>query len=431
MNYDLAVIGSGPAGQKGAIAAAKIGKRVVVIDRGSMLGGVCLRTGTIPSKTLREAVLHLGGFRQRAFYGSDYTVKADIRREDLMSRVAMVVERQAEVVHDQLKRNGVDMIDGTARFTGPHDLVVDTPNGPVAVTADHILIACGTRPARREDLPFDHPQVGDADQILDRLEGELATSAIVIGAGVIGLEYASMFAALGRPVTVIEARDEILGYVDREIIDHLVSHLNSQGLVLRLGQTVEHVVPRGDEIAVELASGEVITAGGVLYAVGRQPNTDRLDLAKAGLEGDARGRVVVDENYRTALPHVYAAGDVIGFPALASTSAEQGRVAACHMFGQSFRHSSEMLPYGIYTIPEISMVGRTERDLADKGIPYLVGRSFFRELAKAQIIGDRTGMLKLVFDPQSLKILGVHVIGDQAAELVHIGLAAMAAGATL
>lgn len=431
-HFDLAVIGSGPAGQKGAIAAAKAGKRVVVVDGEGMLGGVCLKTGTIPSKTLREAILYLTGFRQRAFYGDAYTVKREIRIEDLAHRVDSVVRRQQEVVGDQLRRNGIELLEGLARFKDPRVLQIDVPGNSVGVEAENILIACGTRPARRQDLPFDHPAVRDADQILEKVRGEFRKSVIVIGAGVIGLEYASMMAALDMEVTVVEARDELLGFVDREVIGHLVEHLSGREVQFRLGEEVETVEPQGeDSVAVRLKSGDSLVADRVLYAVGRQPNTDRLNLEAAGLAVDKRGRIEVDDTFRTAVPHIYAAGDVIGFPALASTSMEQGRVAACHMFGLPVRYQPELLPYGIYTIPEVSMVGKTDRDLQSDERPYAVGRSFFRELARAQIIGDRTGMLKLVFDPETLGILGVHVVGDGAAELVHIGLAAMIAGGTL
>jgi len=431
--YDLVAIGSGPAGQKGALAAPKAGKRVAIVDGQGDLGGVCLQTGTIPSKTLREAVLYLSGVRQRAFYGSDYRLKQKIRIEDLQLRVRAVIERQQEVVRDQLERNAIDIVDGMAKFTGPHTLEAVSSDGSVSLEADHVLIACGTRPARREDLPFDHPKVRDADQILQVVEGEISPTGIVIGAGVIGLEYASMMAAAGVKVTVIEARDEIMGFVDRELIKHLVEHLSGLGVVFRLGEEVDRVDPddAAGGVDVHLASGDVVHAAAVLYAVGRQPNSDRLNLDAIGLPVDKRGRIEVDEHYRTALPHVYAAGDVIGFPALASTSAEQGRVAACHMFELPYRHMPDLLPYGIFTIPEMSMVGKHEQELAEAGVPYVVGRAHFRELARAQITGDLTGMLKLIVDPDEHTLLGVHVVGEGAAEIVHIGLAAMFAGGTI
>ena len=347
-------------------------------------------------------------------------------------RVNEVTRIAQEVIHDQLRRNGVELLEGMARFTGAHSLEVETADGPVPVEAEHVLIACGTQPARREDLPFDHPAVRDADQLLQRLTGDLSRSSIVIGGGVIGLEYASMATALGKKVTVIEARNELLGFVDREIIDHLMTHLVGNGVTFLLGEEVEKVHPESEQsVRVHLKSGGDVLADRVLYAVGRQPNSDRLNLESISLPVDARGRVEVHENFQTKIPHIYAAGDVIGFPALASTSMEQGRVAACHMFGLPHRHSPELLPYGIYTIPEISTVGRTERELRDAGKRCAVWRAWFRELAKAQIIGDRTGLLKLVFDPESLAVQGVHVIGDGATELIHIGLAVMIAGGTI
>lgn len=430
--FDLAVIGSGPAGQKAAIAAAKAGKRVALAEGPDTLGGVCLTTGTIPSKTLREAVLYLTGARQRAFYGETAAIKKEIRIEDLRVRVNEVLRVQREVISDQLHRNGIEVISGMARFVDANTLEIDTEAGVVTIEADFVLIACGTRPARREDLPFDHPSVQDADQVLERLAGDLKKSAIVVGGGVIGLEYASMGAALGMKVTVIEARDELLGFVDREIVEHLTSHLVEQGTTFLLGEEVAQVEPEGERsVRVRLKSGGEVLADSVLYAVGREPNADRLNLEAIPLPTDERGRIEVNEEFRTEIPHIYAAGDVIGFPALASTSAEQGRVAACHMFGLTHRHSPELLPYGIYTIPEISTVGKNERELKQAGVPHAVGRAWFRELARAQIMGDRTGMLKLVFDSRTLRILGVHVIGDGASELVHIGLAAMMAGGTV
>ncbi len=433
MGYDLAVIGSGPAGQKAAIAAAKLGKRVVIIDGEGMLGGVCLKTGTIPSKTLREAVLYLTGFRQRAFYGHNFRLQHRISMEDLIARVDQVVERQQAVVHDQLRRNGVEMLAGMARFSDPHTLDVATSDGSVAVEAQFVLVACGTRPARSDEIPFDHPNVLDADQVYDTVEGrELATSGIVVGAGVIGMEYVCMMAALGMKVTVIDGREELLDFVDREMVEALTSHLRRQGVTFRLGENVESVTVEDDgTVVARLASGKSVRAERMLYAVGRQPNTDRINVDAAGLDVDKRGRLQVNEHFQTPVPHIYAAGDVIGFPSLASTSMEQGRLAACHMFGIHCKHVPELLPYGIYTIPEISMVGRTERQLTEEKVPYEVGLSRFGELAKAQIIGDRTGLLKIVFDPESLELLGVHIFGDCASELAHIGQTVMATRGTI
>ena len=431
--YDLAVIGSGPAGQKAAIAAAKLGKRVAVVDRSGVLGGVCLHTGTIPSKTLREGVLYLSGLRMRAFYGPDYALNERIRVDDLRVRVDQVVKRQMEVVHDQLRRNGVAIVEGMARFIDPHTLVVDRDGTEIArVKADHILVACGTRPARRADIAFDERGIRDADQIWEAVEGELPRSVVIIGGGVIGLEYASMMAALKIHTTLVELRTELLEFVDREIIGHLIDHLRGLGTEFMLGTQVVAVRGnRAEGVKVELASGATLESAAMLYAVGRQPNTDRLGLESIGLPVDGRGRLEVNEFYQTQIPHIYAAGDVIGFPSLASVSMEQGRIAAGNMFGRRTSLSTELLPYGIYTIPEVSMVGPPEQQLSSAGKPYATGLSRFAELARAQIIGDRTGLLKLVFDPDTLRLLGVHIIGEGASELVHIGQMVMAAGGTL
>jgi NAD(P) transhydrogenase len=431
--YDLAVIGSGPAGQKGAIAAAKLGRRVVVIDGQGMLGGVCLKTGTIPSKALREAVLYLTGFRQRAFYGKGYRVQERICREDLALRVRQVVQRQQAIVHDQLRRNDVDIQVGLARFRDRETLELDTADGPKILTADHMLIACGTRPARGEGIPFDHPHVRDADQIYEPIEGgELGRSAMVVGAGVIGMEYVSMMAALEMEVTVIDARRELLDFVDRAIVEALTRHLRRNGVTFCLGEDVASVRVEDDgTVVARLKSGRSLRSQRLVYAAGRQANTDALRLEAIGLPVDDRGRIRVDENFQTEVPNIYAAGDVIGFPSLAATSMEQGRLAACHMFGAPCKHRPELLPYGIYTIPEISMVGRTERRLQDEKVPYEVGLARFEELARGQIIGDLTGLLKLIFHRETLELLGVHIIGDGASELIHIGQSVMASGGTV
>lgn len=431
-DYDLLVIGSGPAGQKGAIAAAKLGKRVAVVDRREMTGGVCVHTGTIPSKTLREAILYLSGFRQRTFYGKDYVVSDKISARDLAHRVQRVVEREVEVIHHQLRRNGVTSIIGTARFVDPHAVEV-TPEGSHALrtSAEHILIACGTRSACVPGIPLDGQCVFDADQLPN--VNELPRELIVVGAGVIGLEYASMLTALDIKVTIIDQRPVLLDFVDREMIEALSYHMRRRGATFRLGETVTRVErdPQGRVVAL-LESGKKVHGGALLYTVGRQANSDLLDLEAAGLAADARGRIVVDENFRTAVPHIYAAGDVIGFPSLASTSSEQGRLASNHMFGVNHRRvSAELLPYGIYTVPEISMVGRTEQQLTAAKVPYEIGIAKYEELAKGQILGDETGLLKLLFDPESLKLLGAHAIGDGAAEVIHIAQAVMAFGGNI
>jgi NAD(P) transhydrogenase len=430
--YDLLVIGSGPAGQKGAIAAAKLGKRVAVVDRREMTGGVCVHTGTIPSKTLREAILYLSGFRQRTFYGKDYVVSDKISARDLAHRVQRVVEREVEVIHNQLRRNGITSITGTAHFLDPHTIEI-TPESALAVrtTAEHILIACGTRSACTPEIPLDGQRIFDADQLPD--VNELPRELIVVGAGVIGLEYASMLTALDIKVTIVDQRPTLLDFVDREMIEALSYHMRRRGATFRLGETVTRVERDAQgRVVAHLESGKRVHGGALLYTVGRQANSDLLDLETAGLCADNRGRIPVNENFQTAVPHIYAAGDVIGFPSLASTSSEQGRLASNHMFGVNHRRvATELLPYGIYTVPEISMVGRTEQQLTAAKVPYEIGVAKYEELAKGQILGDETGLLKLLFDPESLKLLGAHAIGDGAAEVIHIAQAVLAFGGTI
>ncbi|HEU0179879.1 MAG TPA: Si-specific NAD(P)(+) transhydrogenase [Blastocatellia bacterium] len=428
--YDLVVIGSGPAGQKGAIAAAKLGKKVAVIDRKGMIGGVSLHTGTIPSKTMREAILYMTGFRQRAFYGCDYALKERIGKEDLTARVRIVQERELEVVRHQFRRNEVIVIQGSARFLDPHTVSVTTESGAVSLTAEKVLVACGTRPARNSMIPFDGQTVIDSGEMeqLSHIPKEL----IVVGAGVIGIEYASMYAALDIRVTIIEQRPEMLDFVDREIVEQLQYHLRNLDVILRFGEKVLSVEkdPDGTVVAV-LDSGKTVTGDALLYAVGRQTNADLLNLDAAGVAIDERGKISVNEHFQTAIPHIYAAGDVIGFPALAATSMEQGRLAASHMFGGISNYSAFPLPYGIYTIPEISMIGKTERQLTEEKIPYEVGVAKYDELARGQILGDQTGKLKLLFDPRNLKLLGLHIIGEGATELIHIGQTVLNTGATI
>ncbi|HVB98697.1 MAG TPA: Si-specific NAD(P)(+) transhydrogenase [Candidatus Dormibacteraeota bacterium] len=426
--YDLAVIGSGPAGQKAAISAAKLGKRVAVVERGGMLGGVSVHTGTIPSKTFREAVLYLTGFTQRSFYGPGYRLREQITKQDLVSRVQAIVERETEIVHAQFLKNHVTQVYGAARFVDSHTLEITDGEGSVRISASHILIACGSRPARDAHIPFDGVRVIDTDGLPNI--AELPRDLIIVGAGVIGLEYTSIFAALDIPVTLIDQGQQILEFADREIVEALCYHLRELDVTFRLGEKVVAVEidQARDRVVARLESGKLVHGGALLYAVGRQANSDQLNLAAAGLEADARGRLKVDEFFRTGVPHIYAAGDVIGFPALAATSMEQGRLCACHMFGAPFHHAPELFPFGIYTIPEISMVGRTEEELTAAKVPYETGVARYEELAKAQMLGDRTGMLKLLFDPSTLKLLGVHGIGQRSAEIIHIGQAVLAYG---
>jgi len=428
--FDLVVIGSGPAGQKGAIAAAKLGKRVAIVDRTEMIGGVCLHTGTIPSKTLREAILYLTGFRQRAFYGQDYVLKADISAADLESRVATVVTREMAVIKDQLRKNGAITITGTARFIDPHTLEIQGSSSTQTVKAERVLIACGTRPARATEMTFDGQRIFDADQ-LAKLQ-TIPRDLIVVGAGVIGLEYASMMTALDVGVTVVDQHPTLLDFVDHEIVEALCYQMRRRGAVFRLGEKVTSVRLDPDGLVhASLESGKRMHAHGLLYAVGRQANTDTMNLQAAGLSADPRGRLKVNESFQTEIPHIYAAGDCIGFPSLASTSMDQGRLAVSRMFQASTALKQYPFPYGIYTIPEISIIGKTEQELTESKIPYEVGIAKYEEIARGQMVGDDTGMLKVLFHPDTLKVLGVHAIGDQATEIIHIGQAVLATEGTI
>jgi NAD(P) transhydrogenase len=429
--YDLVVIGSGPAGQKGAIAAAKARKRVAVIDRSVMIGGVSVHTGTIPSKSVREAIFQLTGPAVKALYGNGFPSRADISVQDVSSRVNAIIARETEVIRAQLKRNGIAIHQGTAHFLNPHTLEVQGNGEGIRVEAAKILIACGTRPAHSPDIPFDNRRIVDTDHLADL--GWLPKEVIVIGAGVVGLEYASFMAALGSEVTLIEQRPVILDFIDREIVEALSYHLRRLGISFRLGEKVTRVAidPERDRVFAELESGKRVQGDALIYAVGRQANGDQLHLEAAGLAADSRGRLKVNQFFQTEVPHIYAAGDVIGFPALASTSMEQGRLAASHMFGIPFEHLPELSPYGIYTIPEISMVGQTEETLTSNKVPYEVGIAKYSELAKSMMLGDEAGMLKLLFDRQTRKLLGVHALGQRATEIIHIGQAVLFYGGSV
>jgi NAD(P) transhydrogenase len=430
-DFDLAVIGSGPGGQKAAIMAAKLGHKACVIDSSSMVGGVCVNTGTIPSKTLREAVLYLTGMQMRDLYGASYRVKEEITISDLLARLQHVVGRETEVIRSQLLRNHIELVTGMAAFTDPHTLVVDTEGQQVhrTLTAAKIVIATGTVPARPGHVAFDGQRVLDSDQIL-QLEN-VPDSLVVVGAGVIGVEYASMFAALGTRVTLVEKRPQMLDFCDPEIVESLKFHLRDHSMSFRFGEEVANVESFGHGTITTLASGKRIAAAAVMYSAGRQGNTATLGLDRAGLEADPRGRLVVDEHYATAVPHIYAVGDVIGFPALAATSMDQGRLAASYAFGEPARELRALQPIGIYTIPEISYCGKVETELTDDAVPFEVGISRYRELARGQITGDSYGMLKLIVHADTREILGVHVFGTNATELVHIGQAIMGCGGTV
>jgi NAD(P) transhydrogenase len=424
-HYDLLVIGTGPAGQKAAIQAAKLGKTVGIVERKRVVGGVCTNTGTIPSKSLREAVLYLSGFHQRNLYGSSYRVKQDITMDDLSFRANHVIKQEVEIIQNQMARNNVEMFFGTASFVDPHRLRIEDSDDHHEHTADFIVIACGSFPARPAHIPFDDQSIIDTDGLLTLKQ--LPKSITIIGGGVIGTEYASIMGTMGIHVTLIERRPRLLEFVDTEIIEALQYHMRSIGVTLRFNEEVVSVEPQTDQqVVVRLKSGKEIGATTVLYSVGRIGASAALNLDAVGLSADDRGRLKVNEHFQTAVPHIYAAGDIIGFPALASTSMQQGRHAACHAFGISCTTQSELMPYGIYSIPEISMVGRNEDDLTKNGIPYAVGIARYREIARGQLIGDEIGMLKLLFHNKTRELLGVHAIGDGATELIHIGQTVMA-----
>jgi NAD(P) transhydrogenase len=429
-DFDVLVIGSGPGGQKAAIAAAKLERRVAIVERRDMIGGVCLNTGTIPSKTLREAVLYLTGLDQREMYGQSYRVKDEITVGDLAARTSHVVGREIDVVRSQLSRNRVTILTGTGHFVDPNTVEVDDGERKLRrASAEKIVIATGTKPARPASVAFDDRTVIDSDGIV-HLE-RVPRSMVVAGAGVIGIEYASMFAALGTKVTVVEKRDRMLEFCDEEVVEALKYHLRDLAVTFRFGETVASVDARPEGAIATLRSGKKIPADTVMYSAGRQGMSDELDLAAAGLTADDRGRIGVDEFFRTAVSHIYAVGDVIGFPALAATSMEQGRLAAHHACGEPLHAPNELQPIGIYSIPEISFIGRTEDQLTKENIPFEVGISRYRELARGQIIGDSYGVLKLLVSLEHRTLLGVHVFGTGATELVHIGQAVMGCGGTV
>ncbi len=429
-DYDLFVIGSGPAGQRAAIQAAKLGKRVAVAERKGSIGGACINSGTIPSKTLREAVLGLVGAGRG--FGAPLATREQVSMPELLARAGQVIRNEVEVTRHQLVRNGIDVLTADVAFADPHRLCLGLPDGlgERLVSAEHIAIGTGTISSRDPLIPFDGEHVLTSEDILamERLPRTMA----VIGAGVIGCEYASMFAALGVRVTVIDKRPRLLPNIDEEVADTLVYHLRQKRVTFRLGEEVSRVLitadERGPRVHIGLGSLKHITVETALYSIGRTGATAALKLEAVGLCADKRGNIAVNEHYQTAVPHIYAVGDVIGFPGLAATSMEQGRLAACHMFGVEQQSVPSLFPYGIYAIPEISMVGRTERELTEEGVPYEVGKANYREIARGQILGDDTGMMKLLFHADTHELLGVHIIGTGATELVHIGQAVMAFG---
>src|SRR5205809_326247 len=428
--YDILVIGSGPAGQRAAIQAAKFGKKAALVEKMEVIGGAAINTGTIPSKTMREAVLHLSGFYYQSIYGVNYRVKEQITMADLSFRAQHVIKTEIDVTRAQLSRNGIEVLNGLASFTGPNGLRVSGVRGQADYQAEKVIIATGTKPASSPLVPFNNRNIINSDQILQM--PQIPKTMIVVGGGVIGVEYTCMFATLGVRVTLIEKRPRLLEFADSEMVEALCYHLRDRRVTLRLNEEVESVEETPDNgVVANLKSKKKVAGEALLYAVGRQGNVDELNLGAAGLDADSRGRIPVDENYRTKQPHIFAVGDVIGFPSLGSVSMEQGRIAAARAFGMPTNSNRANYPYGIYTIPEISFIGKTEEQLTDEGIPYEVGMAYFREIARGQIRGDTTGRLKLLFDPASKELLGVHIIGEGASELLHIGQAVFALKGTV
>lgn len=430
-HYDLLVIGSGPAGQRASIQAAKLGKKTAIVDKSFLIGGVSLHTGTIPSKTMREAVLYLSGWRQRGFYGRSYRVKQYITAEDLTQRLETTIRGQVEILQHQLFRNRVDVIGGTASFIDANTLKINMGKKEARkIKADKILIATGTKPSHPDHISFDGKVILDSDDILEMTE--LPRSIVVVGAGVIGAEYASIFSALDIEVTLLDGRDKIMGFLDDEIIDEFVHNMRDRKMTIRLGETVVSITrDKRNRAKVKLKSGKEVCADMVLFAAGRQGNTDALNIKNSGLTANERGLLQVNEHYQTEVKHIYAAGDVIGFPSLASTSMEQGRHAACHAFGAEAVSNVEFFPIGIYAVPEMSMVGITEQEAKEKDIPYETGVARFREISRGQILGLREGILKMLFSLEDGKLLGVHIVGEGATELIHIGQAVLSLGGTL
>ncbi len=429
--YDMIVIGSGPAGRRAAIQAAKVGRNVLVVEKGRRVGGVSVHTGTIPSKTLRETVLNLSGWRERGFYGRSYRVKQDITAEDLRARLMMTLDHEVEVLLHQFARNRVSVVVGEARFCDTHTIEVVTEEGETRTyDADYFLLAVGTLPFRPDYVPFDGSKVLDTDEVLDL--ANVPRSITIIGAGVIGVEYATIFNALDIHVTLIEPRDEILSFIDAEIVEDFMHQMRDRGIVLRLDSKAAEIRRTDTECIVHLEDGRQVRSDSLLFAAGRMGATDRLGLEHCGLDVDHRGRLSVDpKTFQTSVEHIYAAGDVIGFPSLASTSMEQGRIAACNALGLDAHQPPEYFPYGIYAVPEISTVGMTEQEVKQRGIPYECGIARFRETSRGHIMGLNFGMMKMIFSLKTRRLLGCHIVGEGATELIHIGQAVLNLKGTL
>ena len=424
-DYELIVIGSGPAGRRAAIQAAKLGKSVLVVEGRMRVGGVSVHTGTIPSKTLRETALNLSGWRERGFYGRSYRVKKEIGRADLNTRLGKTLDYEVDVLEHQFLRNGVHTMAGFARFADPHTIIVTSPDGSeMTVTGARFLIAVGTTLFRPDNVDFCAPDILDSDEIAE--VPRLPRTLTVVGAGVIGIEYATIFSALDVAVTVIEPRQTMLDFVDREIIEEFVHQLRDRGVRLQMGAAVAAVERAGNKVIARLEDGRSVASDMLLYCAGRIGATKALALETCGIETDGRGRIAVDpDTFQTCVPHIYAAGDVIGFPSLASTSMEQGRIAACHAFELPVPPAPQFFPYGIYAVPEISTVGLTEQEVRDKGINYECGIARLRETSRGHIMGLDQGLMKMIFSLKTRRLLGVHIIGEGATELIHIGQAVL------
>src|SRR6202789_3150947 len=428
--YDLIVIGSGPAGQRAAIYASKLGKKVALVEMREVVGGTSINTGTIPSKTMREAVLHLSGYNYKSIYGMNYRVKEKITMADLAFRVQHVIKTEVDVTEAQLSRNNIEMLVGIASFQDANHVKVTNSRGSNVYETRNVLIATGTKPAASPKVPINGRSIINSDQVLEL--PSLPKSLMVVGGGVIGVEYTCMFSALGVRVTLIERRPKLLEFADQEIVEALSYHLRDSRVTMRLNEEVESVeeLPDGTVVA-NLESKKKVQGDALLYAVGRQGNVDELNLGAIGLEADKRGRIPVDKDFRTKVPNIFAAGDVIGFPSLASVSMEQGRIAAGRAFQLPLQSNPAAYPYGIYTIPEISFIGKTEEQLTDEDVPFEVGVAYYREIARGQIGGDTTGRLKLIFHRETRHLLGVHIIGEGATELLHIGQAVFSLNGTM
>ena len=422
--HDLIVIGAGPAGEKGALTASVLGKTVAIVERDRRVGGAATNTGTLPSKTLRETALALSGLKARSLYGVDLSLRRQATVADFMFHEERVTANERSRILGHLARPGIELIHGEASFVDAHTVRVSgTPER--LLRGDVILIATGSSPARPPEFPFEHPRVADSDEVLSL--DHLPSSLAVVGAGVIGSEYACTFAALGAEVHVIDGRSILLPFLDRELSQALTAAMEKLGIVFHWGERVLRCeAPETGDVTLSLASGARLAIDTVLVAAGRDSNVERLKLAAAGITTGQRGLITVDKGFRTNVPHIYAVGDVIGFPALASTSMEQARVAMCHAFDVNLKNEiSPLLPTGIYTIPEVSAVGSTEEELKAQGVDYVVGRAFYQQNPRGEIIGDECGFLKLLFRRGDGRLLGVHAIGESASELIHIGLMAL------